>query len=162
VVVDGHAGAEYDLLGDGTPIFSPDGKHVAYVAWRGAKELVVVDGQPGAECERVGGLIFSLDGKRVAYGAKKAGKCFVVVDGQPGAECEGVRGLIFSLDGKRVAYAAAKGWWKRKWFVVVDGQPGPPYDELGENGPTFDSDGVLEYLAFKDNSLWRVKHIPVR
>lgn len=39
---DGVAGPEYDLIG--TLIFSPDGDHVAYVAKKGPKQLVVVDG----------------------------------------------------------------------------------------------------------------------
>jgi hypothetical protein len=47
-------------------------------------------------------------------------------------------------------------------LVVVDGQAGAEYDAIGKNGPTFHSDGVLEYLAIKDNSLYRVKHIPVQ
>jgi len=47
--VDGQAGAEYDAIGKGSLLFSPDGKHLAYSARKGRKWLVVVDGQAGAE-----------------------------------------------------------------------------------------------------------------
>ena len=40
---------EYDTIMAGTPVFSPDGKRVAYAARKGAKWLVVIDGrsEPG-------------------------------------------------------------------------------------------------------------------
>jgi len=48
--VDGEASAEYDAIAEGSPIFSADSRHVAYRAWKGARRLVVVDGQEaGAE-----------------------------------------------------------------------------------------------------------------
>jgi len=30
-----------------------------------------------------------------------------------------------------------------------------------KNGPTFRADGVLEYLAIKGKTLYRVRHVPV-
>ena len=49
--------------------FSPDGLRVAYVARRGERFLVVVDGKEGPEYERirVGALSFSPDSRRLAY-----------------------------------------------------------------------------------------------
>ena len=48
-MINGRPGAEYDgILGD-TPVFSPDGKAVEYGAHRGAKWMVVVDSESGAE-----------------------------------------------------------------------------------------------------------------
>ena len=38
--------AGYPLLGS-RPAFSPDGRHLAYLAWRGDKRCVVVDGVEG-------------------------------------------------------------------------------------------------------------------
>ena len=49
VVVDGAEGKEYDVIGEGDPIFSPDGKRVAYAARRGQKWLVVVEAVEGKE-----------------------------------------------------------------------------------------------------------------
>ncbi|HYL11749.1 MAG TPA: hypothetical protein VEV41_01865 [Terriglobales bacterium] len=120
MVVDGKAGAKYDAIGEGAPIFSPDGKRVAYAAQKGAKLFVVVDGKAGAEYDTIGGgtLVFSPDGKRVAYGARKGANWLVVVDGQEGAE-----------------YA---------WIGTLSFSPG----------------GVLEYLATKEESLYRIRYEP--
>jgi hypothetical protein len=49
VVVDGKEGKEYDGIAKGTPIFSPDSKHLAYLARRGEKWFVVIDGEEGKE-----------------------------------------------------------------------------------------------------------------
>ncbi|MCS7188072.1 MAG: hypothetical protein RMK89_14145, partial [Armatimonadota bacterium] len=42
-------GKEYDGIGAGSLIFSPDSKRFAYVAVRGEKQFVVVDGVEGEE-----------------------------------------------------------------------------------------------------------------
>ena len=72
VVVDGVEGKEYDGIGKGTLVFSPDSKRVAYEAQRGGKWLVVVDGVEGKEYDGIveGTLVFSPDSKRVAYVSK--------------------------------------------------------------------------------------------
>jgi Tol biopolymer transport system component len=191
VVLDGQKGegAEYNRIGEGTLIFSPDSKRVVYVAEKGDKlaaekgdklkadkgdklvaekgdklvaekgdKLVVVaDGLAGAEYDGIGPLSFSPDGKRVAYVAMKGEKSLVVVDGQPGAEYDGIGTLSFSPDGKRIAYGAKKD---EKWLVVVDGHAGAQYDGIGNGSPIFSPKGVLEYLAIKEGSLYRVKYIP--
>jgi dipeptidyl aminopeptidase/acylaminoacyl peptidase len=89
VVKDGQAGAEYDAILQGSLIFGPDSKRLAYAAKKGPKWLVVVDGrEAGAEYDRIleGSPIFSPDGKRVAYLAQKGAKQLVVVDGHAGVE----------------------------------------------------------------------------
>ena len=103
--------------------------------------------------------VYSHDGCRFAYVTTKGQKQCVIVDGQAGPQYDGndQRAPVFSADGKRVAYAAKKG---EKQFVVVDGQPGAEHDKI--SNPTFSPDGVLEYLATKDNSLYSVKHTPAR
>ena len=198
-VVDGQLGAEYDGIFD--LIFSHDGKRVACIATKGEKKLVVVDGQPGAEYDSVFGLIFSPDGKRVAYGAWKGGNMvmvvdrqagpehdgilvatplfspdnnrvayvaetggagprrFAVVDGHVGAKYDYVWGLAFSPDGKSVVYGAGKDG---KWWIVLDGHAGEEFDQICDGSPFFNPDGVLEYLAIRNNTLYRVKCVPVR
>jgi hypothetical protein len=143
-----------------TSAASEDGCHFAFVASKGSKWCVVIDGRAGPEYDRIlkGTPVFSPDGKRVAYVAQKGDKLCAVIDGQAGPEYDGIGGLIFSLDGKRVAYAARKG---EKWFVVIDGQEGPEYDIVVEGGPVFRPDGTFEYLAVKAGILFRVKHVPV-
>ena len=136
---------------------SPDNRHIAIVAQKDNKTLVVVDGQAGPEYDGIleGNPIFSPDGKRVAYAARKGKKWSVVVDGQAGPQYDGFGkgALIFSPDGKRVAYVAKKG---DKWFVVVDGQSGPEYDGILEGGLIFSPDGKrVAYGALKGDK-WHV------
>jgi Tol biopolymer transport system component len=61
LVVDGKKGAEYDALGYFG--FSPDGKHIAFTAKKGAKCVIVVDGQERGEYDSVpAGPVFRSDG----------------------------------------------------------------------------------------------------
>ena len=60
----------------GSPLFSPDGKHVAYAAKNRNKWLVVVDGRPGPECGFIvrGGPTFHADGVLEYLAVKLVGK----------------------------------------------------------------------------------------
>ncbi len=61
--MDGQEGRPYDEIA-GRPIFSPDGKHVAYGAKKGDKWLVCIDGQEDPIYDRIveGGPTFHKDG----------------------------------------------------------------------------------------------------
>jgi roadblock/LC7 domain-containing protein len=156
-VVDGQAGPEFDsVMKDSPPVFSTDGKHVAYAAQRGDKWLVVVDGQAGLEFEGISLPVFSPDGKRVAYTAKRGEKWLVVVDGEAGPEFDVVSKLVFSPDGKRVAYGARSS---HKQFMVVDGQA-MEFDGVFAGFQTFDEDGKLVYIAIRGRELYRVTSRP--
>jgi hypothetical protein len=78
------------------------------------------------------------------------------VDAQTTEEYDAIgRGPIFSADGKHVAYSVKNA---NKWSVVVDGKVGEDY---GGTGPlVFNPDGTLEYVAVKDNTLYRIKYAP--
>jgi hypothetical protein len=105
VVVDGQARAEYDGILKGSPIFSPDGNHFAYIA-------------------AIGGLVFTPDGKRVSppagFDVERVGikpqRQFVVMDGHSGTECDEIGDVVFSRDCRQVAYKAKRGqtWWSVK------------------------------------------------
>ena len=125
VVLDGAVGREYDAIGKG-PIFSPNGKRVAYSAQRGAKWSVVVDGVPGGEYDGIGEgtPIFSPDSKRVAYTAKQGTRWLVIVDGTEYAE-ENVGDLAFTPSNRHIAYVAKRG---DKWVIVVDGIEASTFD----------------------------------
>lgn len=134
-VIDGREGPEFDRFEGFLPLkFSPDGKHVAYVAQWGRgprwKYRCILDGREGPEYEAkwVAGPIFSPDSKRVAYVGQREGKQFVVLDGKELARYDHVDGirLRFSPDSQRLAYIAYRGeGLGQKAHFVVDGQEGP-------------------------------------
>jgi Tol biopolymer transport system component len=118
---------------DGAPVFSPNGKRLAYIAQEGSQRFVVLDGKPGAKYEAVskGTLTFSPDSKRLAYVAGKGGKWTVVLDGAEGKPHTDVltTPLRFSPDGTKLAYAARID--SGKWAVVVNGKAEPGLDYIG-------------------------------
>lgn len=118
-----------------------------------------MDGKEGAMYDGVFDLLFSPDGDRVAYVADISEKWRMVIDGQEGPEYDMILegSPLFSLDGKLLAYIAIK---KDKQFVVVDGKEGPQYDGIIKARLTFLADKTIEYLAHKDGTLYRVKHLP--
>lgn len=94
VVVDGteygpggklEAGDEraFDLLGKGTPIFSPDGKRTAWIGVVQGNWIAVVDGQESRPYEIVqrSAIGFSPDSAHVVYLAQREGKKMIIVDG---------------------------------------------------------------------------------
>jgi hypothetical protein len=53
VVTDGTRSRIYDAIAKGTPVFSPDGRHLAYLAGKGKKQFMVVDGEKGPVCDGI-------------------------------------------------------------------------------------------------------------
>jgi Tol biopolymer transport system component len=161
---------------DDTLVISADNRRVAFVARRGAKWRVVVDGVEGKEYDigskdpsaallfmlskrtafpyqhpRARTLLFSPDSERVAYVGRRDRKVLVVVDGQEGKEYDGIADqcLVFSPDSKRVGYMAFS--FARKWQMIVDGVEGNQYDCMGEGLPYFSPDSKrLAYVAEQD------------
>ena len=160
VVLDGMEGKQ-TRGGVGTPIFSPDSRHAAYV-WRREKDkaLVVLDGVSGREYDDAQDIVFSPDGKHVAYSAEKDGKWLAVVDGAEGSRYERIRPqllaptsqeyqelprgpIAFSPVSQHVAYAASRAG---KSVVVVNGVEGREYVSTGR--PFFSPDGKhIAYIA---------------
>jgi Tol biopolymer transport system component len=136
VMVNGEPSKRYDTFSGMEPIFSPDGKRLAYVAGtKDQKMFVVLDGNEG-----IGGYtgihpVFSPDSSQLAYKAwdNDAMKEVVFLNGEKIGECRGIvkrsgvdSGLVFSPDGKRLAYLAFTD--DGKYFVVVNGKEGKYYD----------------------------------
>jgi len=122
VVVDGRRGPEFDSLGG--PVWSADGKSLAYRARRGPRReegawCVVVDGKPGPDHEAVGDPVFGPD-NAVAYACRKDGR-WRVGDGEPFDEVREIR------PGPKLAFVARTG---REVFVVVDGKRSEPFDAV--------------------------------
>jgi hypothetical protein len=78
-------------------------------------------------------------------------KQFLVVDGKKGPDYDALGYFGFSQDGKHIAYTARKGG---KFVVVVDGIERGEYTSVPA-GPVFRSDGVMEFLAADDTTLYR-------
>jgi hypothetical protein len=177
LVVDGKAGPVHDGIGASLPpgispdrasmqtlyglahtdfvLFSPDSGRVAYLAHSGRMKRVYLDGKAeDVEMDFLqGGIVFSDDSKRLAYGGRRRDKFFLVVDGKKGADYDALGYFGFSNDGKHVAYNAKKG---DKMVIVVDGQERGEYNAVPA-GPVFRFDGVLEFLATDQTSLYRVE-----
>jgi Tol biopolymer transport system component len=71
------------------PVFSPDGRHIAYVAGNDKGEsFMVIDGIVGTSYNSVSVPVFSPDGQHIAYvaGDSKSMSYFVVADGIEGEE----------------------------------------------------------------------------
>ncbi len=179
LVVDGKPGPIHDGIGGSFPaglasdrahmqtfygsarqslLFSPDSGRIAYLAHFGGKKRVFVgDKDDGVEMEYLeGGMVFSEDSKRLAYGGRGFDnmfreKRFLVVDGKRGADYDGLGYFGFSQDGKHIAYVAKKG---SEFVIVVDGREHGKYSAVPA-GPVFRSDGVLEFLAADEHSLYR-------
>jgi WD40 repeat protein len=115
-VVDGREQKGYGLV-EGL-LFSPDSKHVAYLAdkrWnRGTS--VVLDGKEGKPYDQISGICFSPDGNRLAYVAYhrtnqpdgSVAVDFAVVDGQAGKAYNSVASMRFSPDSKHLVYVARR------------------------------------------------------
>lgn len=131
VRINGETSPIYYSVRPGTPEFSPDGRHCAYIAAKGkdGPTVVVVDGRPNPEVDEADHFIFSPDGSRYAYRAAKNGKQFVVIDGKAGPAYEGIvvkDNFYFSPDSRHFLYTA----YKNKACVAV-------YDQK-ENQYSFD------------------------
>lgn len=152
VLVDGLEGSgAYDNAGP--PVFSPDGKRVAFAARAGKSWLVVVDGQEGTRHDEVSLASLALADARLAYGARDGRGWRMVVDGRPGPLYDEIGAARFSPDGSRLAYAARQG---RHWHLVQGDQPGAPWDEIGTHDNIgFSSDGNVAYAARRSGK-WHV------
>ncbi len=110
----------------GEPIFSPDGRKLAYVAKKGKNFSVVMNGKEGKLYDRIDPLLFSPDSRKLAYVARERGKSFVVLDdeeGRPYGDIYGSRDAapVFSPDSQKLAFVARKGG---KEFVVIKDKDG--------------------------------------
>ena len=141
--------------------FTPDAKHIAYVAKHGSSQVAIVDGRTEKEYAIVAlPLVFSPDGARHAYKATRGDAWTYVVDGKEQAWNPGVMATEcdFSADGKHFSYVALKTDGERleggmsPTVIVTDGAEGEPYFSIEaeslEYGPT---DSVPTFVASRGN-----------
>jgi len=70
----------WDAVGDGSLVFSPNGRRFGYIARSGWARFVVVDGRRKPRYDMVGYLTFTPDSRLFLYAATDAGRTFTVVD----------------------------------------------------------------------------------
>ena len=129
------------------PLFSPDGRHLAYVVQDGVHQRVILDGKKGPQFNGIllkpGQFVFSPDSTRLAYVAAKDKKMLLVDNGNPGKPFEMAAKPAFSPDSRRLAYTVKDG---NQWHVLENGKPGPGFDAV--DVPFFSPDSKrLAYMA---------------
>jgi hypothetical protein len=164
----------YDALAEYTPFFSEDGKHHAFVATRGGKCMVVVDGveQPAYDLIEdrwpITGLTFGPDGGKthVAYQVSEKDKHAVVVNGKKLGAYDSVEGGLpgiwdFYFQGSYFVYRAKVGDKMVACRGQVDGDrvllvQSKPYLSIGSGSPVWmggasdEKDGELFAFIAKD------------
>jgi Tol biopolymer transport system component len=128
VTVDGLRDSRFDRIADGGTsalLFSPDSKHIAFVAGTSAGWSVVLDGKPGAAfATQPSRLAFSPDSQHLAFVDSTGGSQAVVLDGKGGQAYAEIKELCFGRTGGHVAYAARVD--PGHWVAVVDDKATPP------------------------------------
>jgi hypothetical protein len=133
VVVDGIDSPCYDEVRQG-PLFSPDGKHLAYAARMRDKWFVVVDGEPGPVFEGIAkrSLSFSADSEHVAYAGHRGAQSWVMLDEMAGPPFEVImpNGPTFRPDGVLEYVALSEGVLRRvrQQVTASDGELPMPAD----------------------------------
>ena len=154
VVVDGQASALFDSVIDLTfnkVSFSPDSKHIAYVASVQTEEAlkvqVVLDGEGGTLYDKIHSLTFSPDSQHFAYIAQEGNQIRVVVDGEEDLAKYSIieDTLIFSPESQHLAYIALAGDQR---VVIIDGKEGKSYPSIGASTLLFSPDSQrVGYIA---------------
>jgi len=130
---------------------SEDGEHIAIVAPKGSREIVLIDGVEGPVFDEIplnfswttyresgGSIVFSPTGGHSAYVGRRAGDFIAVIDGKEAmtlstpATLQGVTysdptgwKFWYSQDGSHLAYAGLAG--PASWVMVFDGVKSPGY-----------------------------------
>lgn len=142
-VVNGEIKATYDSASDLQ--LTPDGTKVVYVARRGQKEFVVVNGNEGAAYDSVMRPVV-LEGSRLAYIAMKRPKDVVVIDDRESKPYDAVNRHgerpALAPDQKSVAFIATDG---SEHALLVNDQEFSKYDSVGFQ--TFSPNG--QRIAFR-------------
>jgi len=160
VVNDGVSGEWFDRVDMGAG-FSPDSRHLAYVAVNGDESWIVVDGKRIFSGKNLGTPHYSSSGSKLVFtmtepdsgGSGKGKNSFVVCGLNGEGEMHSLRGVVdirsigFSQNKDRLWYVAELEDSPSSQCVVVDGRVGKQYRSI-IGGPLFYPDGQhFVYLA---------------
>ena len=105
VMVNGIEKANYKNVISGTAVFSPDNKHIAYIAEKSdAKQIANIDGVESKQYDAVYAVTFSPNSSKYAYSVKEGNHAFVVVDGKAGNSYDALLGSGFVLFNSENAF----------------------------------------------------------
>jgi hypothetical protein len=111
------------------PALSRDGGRVAFVTWKGGRNVVIRDGEEGEEFDAISWpLALSADGKGVAYQARLGQDQYCVFGNRRSRPYRSVGLPVLSDDGSIVAFAASND---DGWRVLWNSRPGPRFDWVG-------------------------------
>jgi len=154
LVVDGTVGTDAAGVA-GAPVFSADGKRIAWS--RGEREAMqmTVDGVAGEKHYGIGAVAFSPDGKRVAYAAWLGSDWTLVVDGVAQEPVKNtIDFILFSPDGSSVMTLMSG-----KSFAL-NGKPVGTFSAVAL--PRFSTDSKsLSFYAVQGLDVWW-KTVPAR
>lgn len=130
VVVDGEATKEYEGIG-GSPVFSPNGKRVAYARATKKAGFAVIDGveSPGWGYIYTNQEFFGPDSAHVAYLAQKDKEWAVVLDGTRLEETAARYISTLRLLDKGLLFASRENG---QHFVVARGTREGPYEDISQ------------------------------
>lgn len=156
-IVDGKKEGPFETVVEGSFVFSPDGKHLAYEVEKHDEFMLVVDGKEGKHYSDImqSSTIFSPNNLQVAYVAENDSKRMAILNEMEGPAYDDILSLAFSPDNKWLAYSARFG---NKDFVIVNGNKGKVYDSfMGQGEIIFDSPFKFHYLAIRDKVIYLVE-----
>jgi len=137
------------------PIYSPDGKRVAYLGRKGRMRVVFVDDRPSmVHYDEIpaDSLAFSPDSRHFVFLARRGSAWFVVLNGQESMPFTQVEKPVFSSNGQRFAYWAMDD--SGSWVVVVDGHKNELYRTHKQAGLWFSTDSSKLVAFVNQNNRW--------
>jgi Tol biopolymer transport system component len=134
------------------PVFSPDGKRFACLAYNGGRQSLIVSNRTILTIGDVSAYALDPATDRLAYAVQDSGQRIVVEEGDSSKDYDEVQDLTYSREGSHLAYAASTGG---RWVVVADGEelPPAPDDARAISDITFNRDGAhLAYVVSEEDS----------
>jgi roadblock/LC7 domain-containing protein len=159
IVTDGGRIGVYPLAGD--PVFSPDGKQLAYSVVKDVQEMVLVNGVPEKAYDGIvpESVAFAADGT-LGYFARHGKQWLAVVGGRESKAYDTIdkTALVLAPAGKHYAFLVNNNskMSKQRWFVVHDGQDGQPHEVVEKDKLAFSPDGSRLAYVVKDEDSYYV------